>query len=450
MHYGLDFGTSNSVISFFDGQKVRLLPIDDLAPDPMILRSVLYFRKNLRHFVGEEAVRMYIKDNQERLPAKKIPVFTGKTIPIEIDDTAGSGGTITYQADLVVEVDVNKPGQFLQALKTSLREDFSLPATIFEEEFHLEQLISLILKFMKNQGDKVIGRSIENVILGRPVHYLKKTVDDQQIEDRMRQAAQLAGFKKIQFIPEPIAATFSYLQKVKSNQTILVFDFGGGTTDFCLMKYANGKSEILATEGLSIGGDLFNEEIMEGKIAKFFGTEVRWAEERLSMPAYIKNTLRRWYELQSLNDPQIKKFLQEVKRAKENREVIENLETLIDYDLGFSLFEAIEKAKITLSNQNETLINFSDKGINIREQITREEFEEMIGPYIAKIEETIQQVLEKGKIKNEKTDRVICTGGSSQIPLVQKMLQENFGPEKIVFHDLFTGVGTGLAWAGTE
>jgi len=163
------------------------------------------------------------------------------------------------------------------------------------------------------------------------------------------------------------------------------------------------------------------------------------------MPIYIKKRLRKWYELQVLNTPDFHSFMNELKRENRNREQIQKLETLINYDLSFSLFSAIEKAKIELSKKEVTNIVFNQKNINLQEKITRAEFEKMIKPYLKQIGKIVDAVLEKGQIKKDQLDFVICTGGSSLIPAVKQLLSDKFGSSKILFHDIFTGVAAGLA-----
>ncbi|KKR09370.1 MAG: Molecular chaperone-like protein [Parcubacteria group bacterium GW2011_GWA2_39_18] len=445
MHYGLDFGTSNSSISINTPQGVKVLAIDDLALDPQILRSVLYFKKDDGRFMGEKAIRQMIADNEMRLPPKIIKEFTGDIVDIFLPSPGDSGGVDIWKTDVVAEYDINKPGQFLQALKTSLREGFFGKANVLGQTYSLEELIGFILRFMKMQADGLNDRSVDEVVLGRPVHYRDSQTDDLQIEKRMSEAARLAGFSKVSFLAEPIAATLSFFQKHSQDSTILLFDFGGGTLDFCLMQKIGKGKKILATDGLSIGGDLFNEEIMEQKIAKHFGTEIVWGQKGLPMPIYIKERLRKWYELQVLNTPDFHSFMNELKRENRNRAVVEKLETLINYDLSFSSFSAIEKAKIELSEKGETSIVFNQKNIFLQEKITRLEFERMIKPYLKQIEKTIDTVLRKGKTEKDQLDFVICTGGSSLIPAVKQMLVDKFGSPKILFHDIFTGVAAGLA-----
>ncbi|MBU0708582.1 Hsp70 family protein [Patescibacteria group bacterium] len=448
MHYGLDFGTTNSVIAVKkeNSDRVEVIPADPFGNDKdRILRSLLYIRKkNQEKFVGSLAINNYLKDSRNRKPARFKVFDTGQKATIPIPNP--HGGFFYYETDITYREDINKPGQLIQALKTSLREGFNQQVNLFGEIFSLEELIATILGEMKHTADQHLGKDIKEVILGRPVHYGNNT-DDLDIQNRMEHAAELAGFKIINFIPEPVGAAYDYLktQTPLSDKTILVFDFGGGTLDFCLIQQENATVNIVATDGLSIGGDLFNELIMFGKVSPYFGTEITFGPKSLTMPSGLKHSLRKWYEIQALKSPELRNFLVEIKHQSKNPELINNLISLIDHDLGFELFEAIEKAKVTLSQNKETSISFHRHDINLEIPLTRKEFEELIRPQIEAIEKTIKALLGNSKIDPNNINTVICTGGTSYTPIVQRRLAALFPTSNIIYHNVFEGIAAGLA-----
>lgn len=447
MHYGLDFGTTNSVIAVKEKNtnEVEVIPVDPLGREKeKLMRSLLYIRKKTKEkFVGGRAVKEYLYDSRTREPVRFKTFATGETTTILIP---GSEGSIRYTADVTYREDINKPGQLIQALKTSLREGFDQKVDLFGEKFLLEDLIAVVLLEMKKTADKYLGKNITRVTLGRPVHYSEKDAD-KETQERMKKAAQLAGFKSIKFLPEPVAAAYDYLESRVNveDKCIFVFDFGGGTLDFCLMRRKQGKPEILATDGLSIGGDLFNELIMLSKVSPYFGTELIYGPKKLPMPAFIKGSLQKWYEVQSLKSPELRSFLQTFKHETENPKLIQNLITLIDYDLSFELFEAIEKAKVELSLRSKTIISFHKQGINLKIPITRKEFEKIIAPQVEVIEVVVENLLKKARKGSGEIDVVVCTGGVSYTPIVQKRLRQIFEKSEIVYHNVFQGIAAGLA-----
>ncbi|MCA9398065.1 hypothetical protein KC573_04500, partial [candidate division WWE3 bacterium] len=186
--YGLDFGTSNSVISIADGSKATILPVDTYAPLSEVLQSLLYFQKDSSEFIGQTAVDTYLQDNAIRRPVQWQEIDTGEEKQVEI---AGDNGIVYYTTTIKVRVDINKPGQLLQALKTTLREGSLETAYVFDKKYSLEALIARLLSQMKREADKVVGEDVKRVVLGRPVHYIEAGQDDVHVEGRMRKAAQL-------------------------------------------------------------------------------------------------------------------------------------------------------------------------------------------------------------------------------------------------------------------
>lgn len=443
--YGLDFGTSNSAISIAQGGNAQVLPIDPIAGVPEVLPSQIYFKKDGHEFVGGLAMERYMQDNAERKPVQWKEFDTGEERDIEI---VGENGIIYYKTTIKYRIDVNKPGQLVQALKTTLREGSLETAYIFDSIYPLEELIAKILGTMKRQADDLIGEQVENVVLGRPVHYAEGQQDDSHVEKRMERAAQLAGFTEVSFLAEPIAAALSYLAQTASTMNILVFDFGGGTLDFSIVSRPIGKApQVIATGGLPIGGNTFNEEIMMQHLAQYFGVDAVWGNKNLPMPAFFRQSLRRWYELDQLQTTEIRDFLKEVARSTDQIQYIWNLQDLINYDLGHHLFRVIEQAKQKLSSETRTDILFARERLSINTSLTREQFEAILQPYLVQIDCALDKLFTESKLKPADIDVVVATGGSSLIPSVQQLLFDKYGKKNVQFHDIFSGVGTGLALA---
>lgn len=443
--YGLDFGTSNSAISMAQGGKAHVLPIDPVSGTPEVLPSQIYFKKDGHEFVGGLAMETYMQDNAERKPVHWKEFDTGEERDVEI---VGDNGIVYYKTTIKYRLDVNKPGQLVQALKTTLREGSLETAYIFDSIYPLEELIAKILRMMKQRADDLVGEQVGSVVLGRPVHYAHGQQDDSHVEKRMERAAQRAGFTEVSFLAEPIAAALSYLAQTASTMNILVFDFGGGTLDFSIVSRPVGKGPlVVATGGLPIGGNIFNEEIMMQHLAQYFGVDEVWGTKKLPMPAFFKQSLRRWYELDQLQTTEVRDFLKEVARSTKHVQYIRNLQNLINYDLGHHLFGVIEEAKQKLSRETQADISFSRKGVDASTSLTREQFETILGPYLIQIDRALDTLFTESKLKPADIDVVVATGGSSLIPSVQQLLFDKYGKKNVQFHDIFSGVGTGLALA---
>jgi hypothetical chaperone protein len=173
---------------------------------------------------------------------------------------------------------------------------------------------------------------------------------------------------------------------------------------------------------------------------------VRFGEKQMMLPGLIISGLRSWYGIPNLNNPDDIGFLTgEVKYKNSDPKAIEWLLHLIQKNLGFEMYEAIEVAKKELTKKDKTRIVFKDSPINIDIEITREEFEKIIAPRVASVKNTVLNTLTKANVTKEEIDVVVRTGGSSLIPVVENMLVEIFGENKVVEFDPFTSVAAGLA-----
>lgn len=473
IRYGLDFGTTNSSISLLAKESPNLLQIDKLTSDPSVVRSALYFypRKfvvdttkvsrahlkaqsflanqvhyegELKTLIGAQAVKTYLDDNKNRKPGIKRTIFTGKKIHV----TWTMDGVVISEdiPEFVEDVDYGT-GRLFHALKTALKAPSYKGTSIFGQYFLLENMIGFFLADMKRKADEISGEKIMAVTCGRPVSFSIDKEKDKKAQDRLETALKMAGFKDIRFEYEPIGAAKYFLYKYpKENQKILVFDFGGGTLDTTIVDKKAGKFEVFATDGVYVGGDLLNSDIFYNKLGPYFGTEVTWGDKSLPMPANIVNSLKSWYGIPNLNNTEDMHFFQDKIRYKiSDAAAVDRLVYLIQMNLGFEIYEAIENAKQKLSSMDKANIVYKDGPINIDMEVTREEFESLIHPRIKQIEDVVIRTLEKAKLEPGHIDKVVATGGSSYIPMVQRMLAEIFGQEKIQVFESFTSIAAGLA-----
>jgi hypothetical chaperone protein len=321
----------------------------------------------------------------------------------------------------------------------------------------------LILKTIKARGEQIIGFPVDDLVLGRPVVFSEDRENDELAERRLIEAAKMAGFKNIKLQLEPIAAALNFENNFKSNQEkkILVGDFGGGTSDFTILRINGGNGngnghkhdrskDVLSTGGVPVGGDTFDSEIMWEKVAKYFGKDVKvkspmsgnWS----GLSSFTMGKLRGWHLIPLLRAQKTMRYIKETKYLASNNDklLLQNLENLIDYNFGYLLFQSIEKAKCELSASFESTIAFNDYEIDINDKITKIEFEEYIKAKIEELEACVHSVLSQAGLTNDDIDIVSLTGGSSFIPVINKLFSENFGIEKINQSDAFTSVAHGL------
>jgi hypothetical chaperone protein len=446
--YGLDFGTSNSSIAIDDRGYIRVLPIDAGSPNPAVASSVLFMDSHGGSFFGSEAIKLFIEKNTGRQIVRR-RVTSGKLI-----DTAYGKELVQFDAD------VDLPGRFFQAIKSSLPNPSFEGTDVFGSFFTIEQLAAEVLRHLKTRADEKLGRQVDSVVMGRPVFFSDLPKEDALAQERLEAAARLAGFKDIRFLYEPVGAALAYEEELRKEEIAFVFDFGGGTLDFSVirlgpqhMRKAERKDDILAVGGLVVGGNTFDEEIMEKQLMKYFGANYSGATMtgvEIRLPNWILAHLRSWYTIPFLNERDTLRFLNELKTAAtRGRRELSALLTLVEKNYGWNLFEEIERAKIALSQEFDAEIRFSKENIEIDEFLTRRRFEAIISGHLDAIDEGIQQTLKAAGVGAGDVEVVLRTGGSSLIPAVQKILENKFGPEKVQRQDVFTSVVRGLALAGS-
>lgn len=438
LRLGVDFGTSNSSAALFDGQTLTMFPIDPHNRSATSARSLLYINRAGEHFVGTDALQTYFRDNTGR------PVQLTRKAIGEYEFIASE---MFYIDTLYTEVDEAEPGRFFQGLKTVLRSTISRPTNVYSTLYTVEDLIAIFLAELKARVEAIVGKRIDRLQVGRPVRYSLDEAINQAAARRMLAACHEAGFTDVQFEYEPVAAALYYETTLSHPQHVLVFDFGGGTLDVTIMRIGGGKREMLALEGVPVGGDDLNARLVQGKLLRDFGYGSSYGERRSKLPAYIWDNLLRWQDLRLLLNEKTISFLHEVERTSTNPKAIRALRSLITNNYGLSLYEEIEAAKIRLSDEDETSIVLTEKDISIGRRVERGEFEWFISPEARAISDCLDRAVEAAGLKHRDIDVVLRTGGSSSVPLFIKMLSDKFGPEKLREQDVFTGITAGLAIA---
>lgn len=416
--FGLDFGTTNSVLAINKNKNCRVVDIDDDCSNKSTLRSVLYFNSEKQAFVGQIAINEYIADGAQ--------------------------------------------GRFMQSIKSFLPSSSLDRIFINGKSYELEELISVLIKRIKSAGEKELGFEVDSVVAGRPVVFSNDPKNDKMAEDRLRIALEKSGFKNIYFQYEPIAAALGYEASLKEGEEkiVIVGDFGGGTSDFTVIRLRGGnhkkqdrKNDILSVGGVYIGGDTFDSRIMWEKVAKYFGKDIKYSAMSggsLGFPAWIAYRLCQWHLIPQLNDRKTREFLKQMQRVADDKQAVTNLENLIDDNYGFMLFQSIEKAKCELSSLDSAIIDFKERNLVVKEDILRQEFERIISGEREKIENCIVDTVAKSGLKDSDIDLVLLTGGSSKIPCIRKIFSDKFGNEKIVHTDEFSSVAYGLAVHGSQ
>ena len=438
MIVGMDFGTTNSGMAVYDGRSIHVLPLDPAAANPRVARTALYITNEQAVHIGRAAIDRYYKQNIGRV-VKTRKVWIGE-IEVYAED-------LYYVTDAYAWVDVSEPGRLMLSIKTRLREEDHPGAVVGQFFYSLEDLIALYLTVTRVRAEQLLGRRLTQVVLGRPVHFSADATHDRLAQGRLLQAAFRAGYEKVYLHYEPVAAAFSYETTIDRPQNVLVFDFGGGTLDITVMRLGDPRARaVLATGGVPIAGDVFDQKLTRARLPKHFGEgSLHGPRQRpLEMPRWIFDAFSNWQTIMELQTPENKRILEEIARTAQRRFQIEALISLVSSNYGLKMFDAVERAKRLLSDRRGAEIRLDGPDFKVREFVTRSEFEKIIHPDILAIEAELARTLAASGLAAEEIDAVIRTGGSSQIPVFYELLCRRFGAEKVRSVDTFSSVTSGL------
>lgn len=444
MRVGIDFGTSNSSAAVYDGAQSRLLPLDPLARDPTVMRSLLYMARDGSRSAGQQALERFNQGNVgHAVKLKRLQVAVLENVFAEV------GRVYT---DIFVLVDENEPGRLFKSLKMELPNSSFRGTSVYGKGYTLEELVAELLTELRERIEQSGGRRIERAVIGRPVHYAAEAEADALAESRLRAACTLAGLPEVELLYEPVGAALSYAATIGEPRRVLVFDFGGGTLDVTVIELEPGpRYRVLATGGTPIGGDALDRRIMQRKLLRQFGIDGGTGLGGLAVPARVADLMLSWQTIPQLNEPSNRAVLEQVRaqRSGPYARRFRALDCLVTRNYGLPVFEAIEGAKVRLSDEQQTRLEFIAEAIVLNEPFTRQEFERMITDELRQIGECVDATVARSGLRPQQIDAVIRTGGSSAIPALVRLLGERFGPEKVQEHRLLTGVTEGLAIAAS-
>lgn len=437
---GIDFGTTNSSLAVIKNNLPQTVLLDSGSHNQQILKSLIYINPNHQPSLGSQATAKYLHD-LEHFPSKPPRLeFTGRYIKTFGPSTGGGAGPPIFVPE-IVEVDDSGRGRLLQSLKSVLTSDSFTGTNIFGKFYSLEELLTILLKEIKEQAERQLGYKLESVLLGRPVKYVGTGKEATALK-RMRQIATNSGFKNIEFEYEPIGAALNYGLNINTSQKILVFDFGGGTLDVCVMKLP--EKEILSVSGIPIGGDLLNSKIVEHKLYPHFGSE-SLINGKMTFPRHFLHSLSSWYESTMLKNVKDVAALENLVIKSNQPDKVSNLLNLVVNDYSFDFFRNVDKTKIQLSNSDQTTFKINRPKLSITQDLSRSDFEKAIQEELQSTKDCLNTVLKLASLNANDIDKVILTGGSSQVPAFKRLLSKIFPSDKLIGSNYFTAVALGLA-----
>ncbi len=354
----------------------------------------------------------------------------------------------------------DEKGRLVQSLKSFLASRGLQSTEVFGRRILLEELVARILADIRAQAEEQFGVPVREAVVGRPVRFVgaHKTEDDEYAAQRLREALQRAGFAETRFEYEPLAAAYFYESRLDHDELILIGDFGGGTSDFSLLKVGpmyrrcGGARSVLGNEGLGLAGDAFDAKIVRHLVSPELGarSQLRSGDKLLPVPAWVYHKLERWHHLSLLKTQETLNMLQSVARQALEPEKIQHFLYLIRHDLGYHLHRAVQRVKVELSARGSSEFRFADGDVDLQAEVSRTEFEGWIGEELRAIERSVDALLAKTGVAASEVDMVFLTGGSSFVPAVRHIFETRFGAEKMRGGDEFTSVASGLALRSLE
>ncbi len=411
-YYAIDFGTSNSLLNYISDDKT-ITPVPLVGDDGFILRSLIFTLDKKSWFFGEDAIEQYSENDGE--------------------------------------------GRFLRSLKKFLPEPNYSGTEIHNKKYLIEDMIAIFLREMRERADKFTGLKVTSVIVGRPAKYDLNPEYDQLAEDRMRKACELAGFSTIHFCPEPLAAGLDFDKDNIKEKTVLIADLGGGTSDFTLMKLHSGQysqEDILGLSGVFIAGDALDGEMMYRFIAKHFGAEYEFqlpmSKEPLPFPRGLLRKICSPAHITHLREEETWNYLKKIHQFAvdgENKRKLDQLFSLVECQLGYSIFHQIENSKIRIC-QGKTdphIFKYSYIDIDITEEIPLKKYHAKMDSVVDKMINSMMEVFEQSNLTPNDVQEVVLTGGTAQFTQIQNRLKDIFGEEKLIEHDIYQSVVGGLS-----
>lgn len=421
---GVDFGTTNTVVAIADSEGA--------------VRPVRFSHAELAHEIFRSALCY------EDIPAKE-----GHG-PRKIETSAGPFAIEQFLA-------TPHEHRFIQSFKSFAASPLFTSTQIFGKRFTYEDILSGFLNLLRRHAGAAL-EGMENlpVIAGRPVRFVGAAPDPALAIQRMDASYARAGFPAVRYAYEPVGAAFFFARRLQADATILVADFGGGTSDFSLMRFRKSKNgvtaEPLGHSGVGIAGDAFDFRIIDNVVAPRLGKggHYRAGAKLLPIPGQHYGQFAQWHQLAMLKSPKVLAELRRLARDAEDPDAIEDFITVIEMDLGFGLYRAVSEAKTALSSADSTELAFDMEGVRLRETVTRRDFERWIAPELAQIAAALDQVFALSGLRPANVDQVFMTGGSSFVPALRALFEARFGADRLATGDQLQSIAAGLALIGLD
>jgi len=416
---GLDFGTTNSVAATLSAAG---------TPAPLLFQS----------------------------PAGASPVF--RSVLCFWEEQAGR---LTHRlADAgpwAIERFIEDPHdcRLIQSFKSFAASHLFKETQIFGKRYAFEDLLATFLDKFWLHGGMALDGLPERIVMGRPVSFAGANPDEALAQQRYETALWRFGFQEIHYVYEPVAAAFFFAQRLTADANVLVADFGGGTSDFSIIRFepsAPGGIRALALghRGLAVAGDVFDYRIIDHAISPKLGKggQFKSINKLLDIPGQYYVSFARWNELSLLRSPKTLRELRQLAETAVDGENMQRFIRLLETNSVYALYRSVSAAKAALSEAEQAPLCLDSAGVHIEAELTRADFERWIAGDVAQISQTVDALIAQAGLGLDGIDRVFLTGGTSFVPAVRRIFEQRFGEDKIETGNQFDSIAQGLALIG--
>ncbi|MCC6912729.1 MAG: Hsp70 family protein [Rhodospirillaceae bacterium] len=404
---GLDFGTSNSAIGVIRNNAPALAPVEG---DAALIPSAVFFdyeNKNRVQF-GQEAIASYIAQHDGRL---------------------------------------------MRALKSILSSSLIDEKTqLGSKMVPLREVVETFVRHLKEKAEVFAGEDLTSVVHGRPVRF----VDDDDAADARAQKvladiAHKVGFRDVAFVYEPIAAAYHYEETARREETVLIADIGGGTSDFTIIRVGpqqsrrvDRTSDILANDGARIGGTDFDALLSLEAVMPALGLGTRLIEKNLPMPNSLYIELANWPTINFAYTFKNERLLLELIRGAREPEKVERLLKIVRARLGHRIAFAVEDAKIALSDTESAALPLDFIESALEAVATRAGFDRAISEKTARLNKLAAQCIKDAGLAPPAINTIFFTGGSGRVPAVRQAIMRAAPDARATEGSDFLSVALGL------
>jgi hypothetical chaperone protein len=416
---GIDFGTTNTVVSIIDEDgHADLVAFARDDGDVQAFRSALSFH-----------------------PRPEDP-----------------GARVVEAGPWAIEAYVEEPleTRLIQSFKSYAASPLFQDTRILGRRYQFEDLLSTYMLRLRAHAGSGMASLPPTAIIGRPVSFAGARPDAALALERYQKAFARLGFSEIRYAYEPVAAAFFFARRLQSEATVLVGDFGGGTSDFSIVRFDRRggvlQSTALANAGVGVAGDAFDYRIIDHLVSPELGRGSRYKafDKIVPIPNRYFTAFARWEQLALLRASRDMRDIRGLLRQSLEPLKIARLVEILDDNHGYRLYQAVSRLKEGLSASPSATFRLEAGSVRIEKAVDRDQFETWITPELAAIEGAVDQALTKSGLDVEGIDRVFLTGGSSFVPAVRKIFARRFGEDKLESGGELVSIASGLAYIGAQ